>query len=40
MQSLVHSVFAAVVPMVVTLITIGLTGIIVLLAADRDSPHA
>lgn len=40
MQQVVHSVFYTVVSVVVTLLTVGLTGIIVLIATDGDTPHA
>ena len=40
MQGVVHSVFLAVVSVTATLLTIGLTGIIILLATDRDTSHA
>jgi hypothetical protein len=39
-QQVVHSVFFTVVSVVATLLTIGLTGVIILLATDRDTPHA
>jgi len=38
-QQVVHSVFFTVVGVVVTLITVGLTGVILLLATDRDTSH-
>ena len=40
MQQFVHSVFFTVVSVVATLLTVGLTGVIILLATDRDTPHA
>ena len=40
MQQVVHSVFFTVVSVVATLITVGLTGIIILLATNGDTPHA
>jgi hypothetical protein len=39
-QQVVHSVFVTVVSVVATLITVGLTGIIILLATNGDTPHA
>jgi len=36
----VHSVFYTVVSVVATLLTLGLTGIIILLATNGDTPHA
>jgi hypothetical protein len=39
-QQFVHSVFFTVVSVVATLLTVGLTGVIILLATDRDTPHA
>jgi hypothetical protein len=39
-QQVVHSVFFAVVSVVATLLTVGLTGVILLLATNRDTPHA
>jgi len=38
-QQVVHSVFFTVVSVVATLITVGLTGIIILLATNGDTPH-
>jgi hypothetical protein len=38
-QQVVHSVFFTVVSVVITLLTVGLTGIIILLATNRDTPH-
>ena len=40
MQQVVHSVFFTVVGIVATLLTVGLTGIIILLATSGDTPHA
>lgn len=40
MQSIVDSIFLAVVGLVATLLTVGLTGIVILLVTDRDSPRA
>lgn len=40
MQQVVHSVFFTVVSVVATLLTIGLTGVIILLVTDGDTPHA
>ena len=40
MQQVVHSVFFTVVGVVVTLLTVGLTGVLVLLAINGDTPHA
>ena len=40
MQQVVHSVFFTVVSVVVTLLTVGLTGVILLIATDGDTPHA
>ena len=39
MQQVVHSVFYTVVSVVATLLTVGLTGIIVLIATNGDTPH-
>ena len=39
MQEVVHSVFFTVVSMVATLLTVGLTGVILLLVTNRDTPH-
>jgi hypothetical protein len=39
-QQVVHSVFFTVVGVVVTLLTLGLTGVIILLATNGDTPHA
>jgi hypothetical protein len=38
-QQVVHSVFFTVVSVVATLLTVGLTGLIILLATARDTPH-
>jgi hypothetical protein len=38
-QQVVHSVFVTVVGIVVTLLTVGLTGVIVLLATNGGTPH-
>ena len=40
MQDVVHQVFIAVVGVTFTLLTVGLTGVIILLATDRDTSHA
>ena len=40
MQDVVHSVFFTVVSVVAILLTVGLTGVILLIATDRDTPHA
>ena len=40
MQQVVHSVFFTVVSVVVMLLTVGLTGVIILLATDGDTSHA
>ncbi|HEV8393756.1 MAG TPA: hypothetical protein VGQ37_05755 [Vicinamibacterales bacterium] len=37
---MVDSVFFTVVSVVVTLLTVGLTSVILLLVTDRDTPHA
>jgi hypothetical protein len=39
-QQVVHSVFFTVASVIFTLLTVGLTGVILLLATDRDTPHA
>jgi len=39
-QQVVHSVFFTVVSVVATLLTVGLTGVILLLVTDGDTPHA
>ena len=39
MQQVVHSVFFTVVSVVATLLTVGLTGVILLLVTDRDTPY-
>ena len=39
MQEMVHSVFYTVVGVAVTLLTLGLTGVIILLATNGDTPH-
>ena len=39
MQQVVHSVFYTVVSVVATLLTVGLTGIIILIATNGDTPH-
>ena len=38
-QQVVHSVFYTVVSVVATLLTVGLTGVIVLIATNGDTPH-
>jgi hypothetical protein len=38
-QDVVHSVFFTVVSVVAILLTVGLTGVILLIATDRDTPH-
>jgi len=38
-QEMVHSVFFTVVGVAVTLLTLGLTGVIILLATNGDTPH-
>jgi hypothetical protein len=38
-QEFVHSVFYTVVGVTVTLLTVGLTGVILLIATDRDTSH-
>jgi hypothetical protein len=38
-QQVVHSVFFTVVSVVATLLTVGLTGVILLLVTNRDTPH-
>jgi len=38
-QQVVHSVFFTVVSVVATLLTVGLTGLIILLATARDTSH-
>ena len=40
MQQVVHSVFFTVVSVVATMLTVGLTGVIILLVTDGDTPHA
>lgn len=40
MQQVVHSVFFTVVSVVATLLTLGLTGVILLLVTNSDTPHA
>ena len=40
MQQVVHSVFFTVVSVVTTLLTIGLTGVIILLVTNGDTPQA
>ena len=40
MQEVVHSVFYTVVSIIATLLTLGLTGVIILLATNGDTPHA
>ena len=40
MQQVVHSVFFTVVSVVATLLTVGLTGLIILLVTNGDTPHA
>ena len=40
MQQVVHSVFFTVISVVATLLTVGLTGVIILLVTDGDTPHA
>lgn len=39
MQQVVHSVFFTVVGVIVTLLTLGLSGVIILLATNGDTPH-
>jgi hypothetical protein len=39
-QQVVHSVFFTVVSVVVTLLTVGLTGVIILLATNGDTSQA
>ena len=39
MQQVVHSVFFTVVGVIATLLTLGLTGVIILLATNGDTPH-
>lgn len=39
MQQVVHSVFFTVVSVIATLLTVGLTGVILLLVTNRDTPH-
>jgi hypothetical protein len=39
-QPVVHSVFFTVVSVVATLLTLGLTGLIILLATNGDTPQA
>jgi hypothetical protein len=39
-QDVVHSVFFTVVSITVTLLMVGLTGVIVLLVTDADTPEA
>ena len=39
MQQVVHSVFFTVVSVVTTLLTIGLTGVIILLVTNGDTPQ-
>jgi hypothetical protein len=38
-QEMVHSVFFTVVGVAVTLLTLGLTGVIILLVTNGDTPH-
>jgi hypothetical protein len=38
-QHVVYTVFLAVVSVTVTLLTVGLTGVIILIATDRDTSH-
>jgi hypothetical protein len=38
-QSLVHSVYFTVVGIIATLLTLGMTGLIILLVTDRDTSH-
>ncbi|HET9266869.1 MAG TPA: hypothetical protein VFO31_01845 [Vicinamibacterales bacterium] len=40
MQEVVHSVFFTVVGVIATLLTLGLAGVIILLATNGDTPHA
>ena len=40
MQNVVYHVFVVVAGVIGTLLAIGLTGILVLLATHRDTPHA
>lgn len=39
MQQVVHSVFFTVAGVVATLLTVGITGIIILLVTNGDTPH-
>jgi hypothetical protein len=39
-QQVVHPVFFTVASVVATLLTVGLTGVIILLATNKDTPHA
>ena len=39
MQQVVHSVFFTVVGVIATLLTLGLAGVIILLATNGDTPH-
>jgi hypothetical protein len=39
-QQVVHSVFFTVVSVVATLLTVGLTGVIILLVTNGDTSHA
>jgi hypothetical protein len=39
-EQVVHQVFLTVVGVTVTLLTVGLTGVIILLVTDRDTSHA
>ena len=39
MQEVVHSVFFTVVGVIATLLTLGLTGVIILLVTNGDTPH-
>jgi len=39
-QQVVHSVFFTVVSVVATLLTVFLTGVIILLVTNGDTPHA
>ena len=40
MQQVVHSVFFTVISVVATLLTVGLTGLIILLVTNGDTPRA
>lgn len=40
MQDVVHQVFFTVVGIIVTLLTIAITGVVTLLVTDRDTAHS